>query len=242
MNNIDDICSFYCLNGRLDRREYIRETFNKLDISCNFYEGVNKNDPTIIKLVEKYHNCIYCMYGHLNMIYDFYYNTDKQFGIFCEDDIYIHKNFNKYLQNIIIDFDILKLDVLLLGYLTCFEIKEEFVDFQLKNDNVTSNINFPYNYHNFPEHLWGTQMYLLSRKQAKFLLDKYYDGIAYIEQSEKNNNLPPLSADWTITKDGNRALLYPLLVIEKPCQYEDYGQHYTHNYANLNFYKEEDFV
>jgi len=240
--NIDELCSFYCLNSKVERSESIKESYKKVDISCNFYEGVNKNDPYIVQLEKRYFNCVYCMYGHMNMIHDFYYNTDKQYGIFSEDDIYIHINFKKYLENIIVDFERLNLDVLLLSYLTNFKITEEFIDFKLKNENMRSNENFQYNYHNFPDNLWGSQMYLLSRKHAKFLLDKYYDGIAYTELYDKCEGLPPLSADWTITKDGNRALIFPLLAIEKPCNYEHYGQNYLHNYTYLNFFVENEYV
>lgn len=234
---MDDICSFYCLNGNSARESHIKETFKNIDISCNFYKGVDKNDPMIIKLVEKYSICIYCMYGHVNMIHDFYYNTNKPYGIFCEDDILIHKNLKNYLPNIFNDFEALKLDILLLGYLTNFSIREHYIGFDLKS-NISTSMESPYKYHNYPFELWGAQMYLISRKYAKVILDNYYDVIAYMKKSEQDESLPPLSSDWTITKNGNRALLFPMLAFEK---YQP-EKCCTNNFAYKNFYIEGEFL
>ena len=83
------------------------------------------------------------------------------------------------------------------------------------------------------------KMYVNWTNIVPVLLDKYYDGIAYMEKADKDTDMPPLSADWTLTKDGNRALLYPLLVIEKPGNYGDYGQNNIHNFPYLKFYIEK---
>lgn len=233
---VEDICSFYCLNGNPAREPDIKQTFQNLDISCNFYKGVDKNDPVIIELAQN-NRAIYCMYGHINMIHDFYYNTDKPYAIICEDDIVIHKNLKNYLTNIIHDFEALELDILLLGYLTNFPIHEKYIGFDLKSNNQ-HNMGHPYKYHNYPFELWGTQMYLLSRKYAKFVLDNYSHPLAYMKRTENDKTLPPLSSDWTITKNGNRALLFPMLAFEK---YQD-DKCSTNNYAYTHFYIEAEFV
>jgi GR25 family glycosyltransferase involved in LPS biosynthesis len=205
------------------------ERFEKINIKCNFYDGVNHDDETIKILVNKYNESIYCMYGHMNMIHNFYYNTTKSYGIFCEDDIVIHKDFKNKFIDIITNFENLKLDVLLLGYLSTFNLSNSY-------KNKTTN------YYEYPDNLWGTQMYMLSRTSAKAILDIYYNGISYIEKS-LNNNLPPLSADWTITKYGNRALYFPLLVIENDDKiYNDHGQYYLHHYTFVNNYIEGDYI
>jgi hypothetical protein len=75
----------------------------------------------------------------------------------------------------------------------------------------------------YPNDSWGTQMYMISRKQCIYLLDKYTNG--YLERSLENPEMIPFSADWTITKEGKRALLYPLRVIENgSMEYEDEWQ------------------
>jgi len=131
----------------------------------------------------------------------------------------------------------LKLDVLLLGYLITFPISQHYQEFQLKNNISTFTENFSFNYHEFNNDIWGTQMYMISRENAKKILDKYYVG--YLEKIVTDSSLTPFSADWTITKDGNRALLYPLLVIEDGKNiYDHIGQHNLHYYSYFNNYLE----
>ena len=45
------------------------------------------------------------------MIYNFYYKTNKKYGIFCEDDIHIHKDLIEIMPKILLDFNILNLDI-----------------------------------------------------------------------------------------------------------------------------------
>ena len=160
--------------------------------------------------------CWCCMLGHIDMIKNFYDNSEEEFGIFCEDDVYIHKDFKLMLPNIIEDFKLMNLDVLLLGYLIPFEIKSYYQNFELK-----------YTYHNYPNDLWGSQMFMFSKKHAKYLLDKF--NIEYAVKSLNDNTIQPFSSDWTITKEGNRALIYPMLAVEmadKKCGH--YGQDTFH--------------
>jgi hypothetical protein len=55
----------------------------------------------------------------------------------------------------------------------------------------------------------GAQMYMLTRKYAKYLLDHFP-----IEWKLKNIN-NPWSPDWIITKNGKRAMIYPMLAVEE---------------------------
>ena len=65
-------------------------------------------------------------------------------------------------------------------------------------------------------------MYMISRPYAQSILDKYYH--RYAEQSlDPSLKMTPFSSDWTITKDGNRALVYPM------CAVEDGKTHYDHS-------------
>ena len=220
-----DKVEFYCLNyNNPERKERMKTRFETLDISCNFYHGVGKYDKRFEKITI---NLPYsCMYGHLDMIYHFYHHTDKPYGIFCEDDILIHKDFKQYLPKIMDDFQTLNLDVLLLGYLVTYNINQAYTnDMELKTNYEKED--FSYKYYNFANDIWGTQMYMLSRENAKRLLDKY--AIGYLEKVIEDSSLTPFSADHTITKDGNRALLYPLLAIEDGTTiYDHYGQKMFH--------------
>ena len=70
-----DKIEFYCLNyNNPERNKSMAERFERLDISCNFYHGVGKDDKRFENIII---NLPYsCMYGHLDMIYNFYYNTN----------------------------------------------------------------------------------------------------------------------------------------------------------------------
>uniref|UniRef100_A0A6C0DJD3 Glycosyl transferase family 25 domain-containing protein n=1 Tax=viral metagenome TaxID=1070528 RepID=A0A6C0DJD3_9ZZZZ len=242
-----DKIQFFCLNYNNDERKInMKMRFAQLDIECTFMPGVDFTDNRI----SNYHEILdngtkrvwSCMYGHLDMIHMFYCNTNKEYGIFCEDDIFIHKNIKNYLPRICFDFNALNLDVLLLGYLLQDRVSNLPPNFQKEfpikflNDNKS-----PFIYHSFPEYLWGAQMYMLSRKHAKFLLDKYMKG--YSELTIQNKDIVPFSADWTLTKDGNRALISPILVVEdNSSSYDDIGQKSFHKQCFDSHYEDDLFV
>jgi GR25 family glycosyltransferase involved in LPS biosynthesis len=215
-----------CLNYKNNNRKIeMKRRFDTINLGCKFFNGVDYSDKRILENADKMDEATKrvwsCMYGHLDMIHDFYYNTNKEFGIFCEDDIYLHKNFANYLPRICLDFISLKLDVLLLGYLLQGK-PNEISDFSLKQLHINGS---PFTYYSFPDYVWGTQMYMLSRKHSKYLLDKYYDVNGYAKESLTNNFITPFSADWTLTKEGNRAVINPILVVEdNMTEYSDFGQ------------------
>jgi GR25 family glycosyltransferase involved in LPS biosynthesis len=230
INNYD----IYCLSfNNLKRRREMENRFKQLDITCSFYDGVNNNDPRIFN--NNGFGAWSCMIGHIDMIKNFYDNSEKEFGIFCEDDIFIHKDFVKTLPDVIEDFKLMELDILLLGYLIPFKISSEYNGFEFKSVNNNSNNNLKYVYHNYTNDLWGSQMYMLTKKHAKYLLDNY--NIEYAIRSLNDNTLQPFSSDWTITKKGNRALIYPMLAVEtadKKCGHQ--GQDTFHeNCKNVNY-------
>jgi len=240
--DISNEVEFYCLNYQnQERKDSMLQRFQTLDISCNFYDGVCSDDIRLKDIIP-FQGSYSSMYGHLDMIHHFYYQTNKPFGIFCEDDILIHKDFKKYLTQIIKDFLIVQWDVLLLGYLITINIRENYYNgFDLKKFDELYSEDFPYQYYQYPDDVWGAQMYMLSRVNAKKILDKYYVG--YLEKKLQDDTLTPFSCDWTITKDGNRMLLYPLLAIEDGKKNHDHsGQNWHHYYSYFNNYREGEFV
>jgi hypothetical protein len=118
------------------------------------------------------------------------------------------------------------LDVLLLGYLLQFrlDIHAHYHNFSIKCKSET----MPYHYYSFDtNNVWGTQMYMISRNNAKKLLDKY--SCSYADKTIHNNSMTPFAADWTLTKDGTRAMISPLLAVEdNQVQYDHYGQQQFH--------------
>jgi len=240
--DISNEIEFYCLNyNNQERKESMLQRFQSLDISCNFYEGVGADDVRLegIPLC----GCAYsCMYGHLDMISQFYYGTTKPFGIFCEDDILIHKDFKQCLSKVIEDFPALKWDVLLIGYLMTYNIRDtHYHGFHLIENELSSKQDFPFQYYHYPDEVWGTQMYMLTRENAKKILDQYSHD--YLKKSLQDRSLTVFAADWTITKQGNRMLLYPLLVIEDgKSTYDHGGQQWFHYHSYLNNYREGEFL
>lgn len=208
------ICQFYCLSfNNQERKNNMIERFVTLGIDCKFYDGVQYDDSRLKNrnlndnLLREWSRC----YGHLDMIADFYYESDKCYGIFCEDDIHIHKDIVNIMPKILTDFNILNLDILLLGYLTPFTIDLSLIDegFSLKKE---TRIKPKYCYHNYPDDLTGSQMYVINRKHANTILDKYYK--TYADKTLSDSNKCFIS-DYLIPKEGNRALISPILSVKE---------------------------
>jgi GR25 family glycosyltransferase involved in LPS biosynthesis len=235
----------FCLSFKNDeRRKRITELFTKQNLSVRFYEGVDYSTDTRIvgrQLDENTKRCWSIMYGHLDML-QLFVDTGKPVGIFCEDDIIIRKDFSKFLPHIIENFKELSLDVLLLGNLCMNPDFHKYINFPEMFISEYSVHPFRYYaYDSNPESgVWGTQMYVLQRSQAILLLEQYYT--EYADRTLEDRTLTPFSADWTITKGGKKALIYPLVAIENnESVYSDLGQDFCRK-SNYNlFYSKEIF-
>jgi hypothetical protein len=228
--NSDDKYQVYCLSlNNEKRKQNMLRRFNSIDINCIFCGGVTFEDDRIKgrNIDDSTKRLWSCMYGHLDMMKNFYFNCDKELGIFCEDDIYVHKDLKKLLPKIICDFKILKLDILLLGYLSYFKIDKlpkQCIDYELKHINK----NKEYNYHDYPDELLGTQMYMLTKPYAHYIIKKYSNG--YADETILDTNLTPFGSDWLITKDTKyKALISPILAVEDyDSKYDNHGQNIFH--------------
>jgi len=223
-------CQFYCLSfNDKDKRNSMENRFKNLDIECKFYNGVKDTDNRLKYargIFNKRHWAI--TYGHLDIIHDFYYYNTNKYAVICEDDILIHKNFKKIFEKIIIDFNMLDLDILLLGYI---------LPYKIGYDNISSKyalkrpmrFDAQFKYHEYPEYLSGSHMYIITKEFAKIVLDKYYNNFAGFD-----NNI--FMVDKTIIREGNRALLYPMLAIENDVfQYDKYHK-FCHKIHYNEFY------
>jgi hypothetical protein len=231
----------YCLNYENPTRCASMTTrFNAAGFLPNefvLHGGTSIQDSRIAGrgLINHTEKCWSCMYGHLDMIRDFISSTDDtyQHGIFCEDDILIDMDIKDRIAHIITDFDAMALDTLLLGYLITHPMtsaenmdkKSVYVDLQMGEPTH-------YRYYTYGD-IWGTQMYMLSRDQAKRIIEKYADGYADRFLANPQEIYPPFSADWSITKEGKRRIVYPMLAIEDgKSQYDDEGQRHFHAIAH----------
>lgn len=240
---MDDNYEFYCLSfNNKERKESMMSRFEKIGIPCNFYEGVTFDDHRIANRMNPNVTGRWsCAYGHLDMIHNFYHNSTKEFGVFCEDDLLIHKDLKSFMPKITKDFKELNLDVLLLSSLLPFKMNEQIPGFKRKSTSYINSIDKEYNYYNFVNEVWGTQMYMVSKKQAGVLLDKYYTD--YADMSLNNPDMTPFSADWTLTKDGNRAMIFPMFASENNLKfYEDYNQQVYHDKCYFVNFDKDNFI
>jgi hypothetical protein len=197
--------SIYCLSFGLQKKDAMTKRFQAQGLSVVINPGISHYDRRIYGLAPNAHvaKTWSNMYGHLDMIRWFVYHTEDAFGIFCEDDILIHTNFSKMLPALEACMKRQSLDVLALGYL-CENPIDGYSNFPTLEEKTDA---FPFKILGYPDSLWGTQMYMLSREHAKQLLDLY-------EHSAADAYGQPFAADWTLTKQGRRALVYPMLAIE----------------------------
>jgi hypothetical protein len=236
MNNL----SFYCVNFQNEARktkmiERFSAIFGEATNPLQFVAQVFTTDPRLTAIPNheelKDHKRLWSiMLQHLDCMRAFLENEDetKEFLIICEDDIYILKELKARLPDVLAAYQALDLNIMLLGYL---------IDFKLEiNPDVETNSAIPGSdifyykdfpllrtdehsiYCDFPYHLWGSQMYLIDRKHARFLLDKYTLNYAREDLGR------PFNPDWTLTKDGKRAFVYPMLAVEEGVVVTD---HYT---------------
>jgi GR25 family glycosyltransferase involved in LPS biosynthesis len=215
MDNLSN-CQFYCLSYYTEKTNKMKQLFNDLNINCIFSNGVKHQDKRIDgkRYNKEKRKQLSIMHGHLEIIEDFYNNNNSKYAIICEDDIMIHYDIKSILRKVIIDFNILGLDILLLGYMLPYKItfKDTYTRFPLKRQMPENSI---YKYHNYPDYISGTQMYIITKPHAKYILKKYH--------SYDNNILDkPYSIDKLLIHCGNRALLYPMLAIENNEQEDPY--------------------
>ena len=213
--------NIYCLSyNNEQRKQQMLSRFTQVQLNVIFCSGVAHTDDRIKDRNLSLHEKVVwsCMYGHLDMLQQFY-NSGGEYAILCEDDIALHKDLRNKLFNILEDIKKLQLDILLLGYI--YGADPDVYPIQKYVDSSPIEENTTYQYYKYPDYLWGTQMYLISRSHCKFILDKFVQ-FPYADATLQDKDMIHFSADWTITKTGNRALIYPMVAVEVAMN-KDYG-------------------
>jgi len=215
--------NIYCIAfDNSERKKSMQHRFTSASVEATFFEPIDKTGDIVAKYIENLPNKITHICGGASLtassiaILKDFLNSDKSYGIICEDDIHIRKSFNTDIIEIINFVDKLDKcpDVILLGYLLSFT----------PNWNSRS-INNTFTYQtDYPHDVWGTQMYMFSKAGATRMLelyDKPYDELC--------KNFGSYGADWLFTKTPTRALIYPMLAVEDNSkEYEHYGQNVFH--------------
>jgi hypothetical protein len=205
---------FYGLSyNNPEKKRSLVGRFKALGLDITISEGFNRQNKALSTML-----------GHLSLIRKFY-ESENEYAVICEDGIFVHKNLKTDMPRIIEEFKSLKLDMLLMGYLI---MQPSVPDFFLMKK--MENFSFYY----MPEPLWGAQMYLISKKYAREVLEKYSETEKYAnleENVEKERGLDPKisASDWSITKGGNRAMVHPMYGVKDGSSfYEDEGQRKIH--------------
>jgi hypothetical protein len=216
---IKEHIGFYCLSFcHPERSESMKNRFAKIGLELNIFEGIPITDSRIanneIRNTPNSTKRLWSVtYGHLTNIKNFY-DSGKEFGIFCENDVVVNKNLPFFLPNIMEEFNMMKLDSLLIGYMTTYKLEDWMQGYSLKHYFPDR----PYKYLNYPNHQWGIHGLMINRKGAEHILEKYWNRADEYIMDESN-----FSPDWTITKTGNRALITPMFIVENG---EDTMDHY----------------
>jgi len=181
------------------RKKRMIDRFKHVDLMPTF------NCFTDISGIEqKYHMTLTIhdkvMLSHMNCIKKFY-ESNKPLGIICEDDIYIHKTLDKEIEKVTTFITNNQYDILLLGYLLNYKPPYHY-------HNLITSFD-KYKVYDYNNQLWGLQMYMITRKHAKYLLDNFPI------QWKFDNPKKAWASDWIISKNGKRAMIYPMLAVEE---------------------------
>jgi hypothetical protein len=243
---VNDV-SCYCVNFNDEqRRNNMTNRFKYFNFDLQFVEPVYTSDLRLENISSIFDKRTWSiMLQHLDSIKHFLENTDKQYLIVCEDDILISKKFKNDLPDFILNMKEMKLDILLLGYLMDFKFERNMKTYpKIKNCSYCYYNDFPvlkntdkYLYMDYPYSLWGSQMYLITREHASFLINKYT-----IEYALNNPN-SHFSPYWTISKDGNKSLVNPVIALEEGIsKLGEQNQSNFHQRCFLFHYEENMFI
>jgi hypothetical protein len=188
------------------RKANMEERFQKENIEIEFVPCVQYNDSRLENAPPSLIRNWSIMWNHLDMLKAFL-ESKNNYGIFCEDDIFIRKGLKAFLPELVSAYERRNLEILLLGCLTTHKPAGLIVDpnFSSSGTNLL--------YLNYEDNIWGAHMYMLNRKTAEKFLDLY--SIEYAKTTLLSTAIPFFSPDWTLTKIGSRALVYPMMGIEE---------------------------
>lgn len=241
-SEILDKCEFYCVAyNSPERKATMTARFAQMGLPLNVHDGVQMDDARLQFTDElPFRRLASVFYGHLDNVAAFY-ATGKPYGLFCEDDVHIRRDLAEELPTIIREFEQMKLEVLLLGYMTADPIEWWTWGCPLVYDPGAES-DVPYRYHRYHNDLYGVHLFMISRKYARRLLDTY--GPDYAARAHLDPALAPYNPDWTLSKlSVHRALRFPMMAVEDgKGHYDHWGQGEFHRISHLANYRAEEFL
>jgi hypothetical protein len=194
----------YCLNYGDERTSTITASFSNVGLAdkVTYYKGYNIEDvKKANNYLPEHHPNAYKIWsvtmGHLEMM-KLFLQTDHQYGIFCENDIYLHKHIKAKIPYYIDKMQELNLEILLLGYLLYRK------DVELKKELLPTIYDIRF--------VPGAQMYLLTRAKCEEFVNKY--NINYLINLQYDFNRYAVYPDMIYTVFGKKAAVHPMLAVE----------------------------
>ena len=234
-----DNVGFYCLSvPGSDRYNRMKGRFEHESVDVAFIPVLAETDPRLHGL--KGPSAASGAFGHLDMMRAFL-DSDKEFGVFCEDDIHLRRGIREFIPELTMKFRRHKLEILLIGYLFPKQIRtiDMYYDTSFEGQfNVPIDENILMFRH--IDRLWGAQMYILDRKKAQYFLDTYT--VDYYLRSKTDSSLKPFSADYLFTKDGVRAAIYPMMGVEESYTINHSVQNIYHYESHTEHYSEARYI
>jgi hypothetical protein len=146
-------------------------------------------------------------HGHMSALQEFV-NDGQELGVIIEDDVQIRRDLPREMPCIISNFRKMDLDVLLMGYLIHHPPSSA--------SWIWPNNGVQFTYHEYPNYLYGAQMYMINRRYAIDLLHQCGPRSGYAFRTLVDRNIPQYVSDWLITKDTTRrALISPMIGVEE---------------------------
>jgi GR25 family glycosyltransferase involved in LPS biosynthesis len=172
MNNLINLPTINCITlKRLnERRSIFLDQCRKYNLNYNFiygYENLKNPSGEAVEVEGPWLDSmnvgeISGVLSHIKAIKDWFFNSDDEYGFFCEDDLLL--SINEYWS---FNWDYV-IENLPNGWLA---VQLSLIR-DLKNENVEDYIKLhPYLWDN-----WSACCYLISRKYAKIIIDSYVNG------------------------------------------------------------------
>lgn len=228
----------YCLTYRNpERRARMEHRFQATGFHAEFVESPSWDDPRIKppdglieigKAAGTWSEYPWsCIHGHFDILEKFVYEGGDT-AIVVEDDVHLYRDIVQELPVVVANFHKLKLEMLLLGYLNNIPMPQVTWDFAPKGQQFT--------YHNAGSRPYGTQMYMIGRNYAIYILEHFGPKSGWPLRSLANPHNEHCVADWIITKmSWHRALIYPQLAIEEGAATNTYNWYHQQCFdANYN--------
>lgn len=206
-----------------EKRTRMLNRFKLFNIDPIITKSVEENDERLVHTPIEHRRIWSVMLQHMDSINDFYYDHAQcDRCIVCEDDVHISRDFINDVKYLTEQFVALELDILLMGYLLPYNINMETQIHQHYFPITKKTDKFVF--HEYPQDIWGCQMYMISRKYAKYLLDTYT-----LEYAYQNMGKNPYNPDWIITKNGKKSLIVPMIAVEE-------GQNQSTNRDQIDYH------